>query len=224
MQSRKKKIMYTVLVAVLLLAMAAVGSSLAILKKSTERRANSFTFGNVKIELKEPEWEKLTEEEKTVYPGRSVKKDPEIKNTGKNALYAYLEITVPRKEVRTVSEDGTGINTAAWHELFTFTADEGNWICLRETVSDDLTGTTFLYAYRHVLEPGSSTGKLFESVTYINVPEGEIAKGTTLKMPVAAYAIQAEEMNVALSDGDDDATVKAKLLEAFEAFTEQSGK
>ena len=90
--------------------MAALGITQALLVKNTEQRANNFTFGNIKIDMTEPEWEKLTPDKKVVYPDRVVKKDPQVQNTGNTALYAYIEVKTPRALVRTVSEDGTVIN------------------------------------------------------------------------------------------------------------------
>ena len=48
----------------------------ALLVKNTEQRANNFTFGNIKIDMTEPEWEKLTPDKKVVYPEQGCKKGP----------------------------------------------------------------------------------------------------------------------------------------------------
>lgn len=220
MKNIKKKRIITMIVLGLLIIMAAVGITLAVLKKNSEQRANNFTFGNVKIELREPEWEELDPKDKIVYPGRTVKKDPFITNTGGKALYAYIEVKIPRAWVRTVSEDGSTIYPAAWQNLFEFEHDS-SWTCISEEISADNAYTVQLYAFTKedgVLEPGEWTTELFQEVTYANVLEGEIEKNTVLEMPIAAYAIQAEKLN------ESGATTEEKMRDAFAKYRTETGK
>ncbi len=211
MQNRnKKRILIVVALLLLLTAFSAVGFSLAVLTQHTENRANNFTFGNVDIDLKEPEWDKLKPEDKVVYPGRTIVKDPYIENTGAHDLYAYIEVSVPKKTVRTVETNAEGkevISAAAPRKLFSFELNVG-WTCIKTTDSSDY--VTYLYAYTaKVLAPGESTNTLFDSVTYINMLEGEIPMDTVLEMPVNAYAIQSGYLN------EQGETIEAKMTDAF---------
>ena len=202
----------------LIVVMAALGITQALLVKNTEQRANNFTFGNIKIDMTEPEWEKLTPDKKVVYPDRVVKKDPQVQNTGNTALYAYIEVKTPRALVRTVSEDGMVINDKQWQDLFTYDVKEG-WSCIQETISSDNTYTVRTYAYtKGILNPEESTGTLFDEVKYANVLEGELAKGTVLEMPVAAYAVQAEYLDVSAGN------VEEVMKEAFGKYKAEMEK
>lgn len=210
MQNRNKKKILIVAAVLLLAASSAIGVSLAVLTQHTENRANNFTFGSVDIDLKEPEWDKLTPEDKTVYPGRTIVKDPYIENTGAHDLYAYIEVRVPKKTVRTVETNAEGkevIADAALQELFGFAPNTG-WTLIEK--ADSETYTAYLYAYtERVLVPGACTNTLFDSVTYINMLEGEIPMGTVLEMPVNAYAIQSGYLN------EEGETIADKMKDAF---------
>lgn len=212
----KNKILIIFASSLLVIAMIAAGISLAMLSQNTENRANNFTFGNVSIDLSEPEWDELAPEEKIVYPGRTISKDPIITNTGENDLYAYIEVSVPKKTVRTVKEENGKevIVEAELLELFSFNANDGWTLITRDDSSEDY--TTYLYAYTaEVLSPNKSTNALFDEVTYVNMLEGEIPMGTVLEMPIKAYAIQSEYLN---EQGD---SIEDKMTDAFNKYKDE---
>lgn len=212
----KNKILIIFASSLLVIAMIAAGISLAMLSQNTENRANNFTFGNVSIDLSEPEWDELAPEEKIVYPGRTISKDPIITNTGENDLYAYIEVSVPKKTVRTVKEENgkEAIVEAELLELFSFNANDGWTLISRDDSSEDY--TTYLYAYTaEVLSPNKSTNALFDEVTYVNMLEGEIPMGTVLEMPINAYAIQSEYLN---EQGD---SIEDKMTDAFNKYKDE---
>lgn len=212
----KNKIFIIFASSLLVIAMIAAGISLAMLSQNTENRANNFTFGNVSIDLSEPEWDELAPEERIVYPGRTISKDPIITNTGENDLYAYIEVSVPKKTVRTVKEENGRevIVEAELLELFSFNANDGWTLITRDDSSEDY--TTYLYAYTaEVLSPNKSTNALFDEVTYVNMLEGEIPMGTVLEMPINAYAIQSEYLN---EQGD---SIEDKMTDAFNKYKDE---
>lgn len=212
----KNKILIIFASSLLVIAMIAAGISLAMLSQNTENRANNFTFGNVSIALSEPEWDELAPEERIVYPGRTISKDPIITNTGENDLYAYIEVSVPKKTVRTVKEENgkEAIVEAELLELFRFNANDGWTLITRDDSSEDY--TTYLYAYTaEVLSPNESTNALFDEVTYVNMLEGEIPMGTVLEMPINAYAIQSEYLN---EQGD---SIEDKMTDAFNKYKDE---
>lgn len=214
MQNTKKKRFIIIVSSVCLMLVAAVaGISLATLTVGTEKRANVFTFGNVDIDLEEPQWDDLDSQDKIVYPGKTVTKDPKVKNTGKNDLYAYIEVKVPKKEVRTVkTENGKDtIQEAALQELFSYDVSS-DWT----VIDSDKSGAeynVYLYAYtKGVLEHDSVTSPLFNEVKYIDILEGEIEMDTVIEMPITAYAIQAEYLN------ESGADLKEKMTDAFNKY------
>lgn len=214
MQNTKKKRFIIIAATVcLMIAAAAAGISLATLTADTEKRANVFTFGNVDIDLEEPDWEELDPEDKIVYPGKTVTKDPSVKNTGKNDLYAYIEVKIPKREVRTVkTENGEDtIQEAALQELFSYEVSP-DWT----EIDSDKSGAeynVYLYAYtKGVLEHDSVTSPLFNEVKYIDILEGEIEMDTVIEMPITAYAIQSEYLK---ESGED---LKEKMTDAFNKY------
>ena len=108
----KKKILILTL-CIALLAVAAVGGTLAYFT-DTEEVTNTFTVGNVKIELLESQLlradditdaaiiadaegyaDYLAQAGKNILPGISVKKAPYIRNTGSNNAYVRLRVLIP---------------------------------------------------------------------------------------------------------------------------------
>jgi predicted ribosomally synthesized peptide with SipW-like signal peptide len=108
----KKKILILTL-CIALLAVAAVGGTLAYFT-DTEEVTNTFTVGNVKIELLESQLLRaegitdaaiaadaegyaayLAQAGKNILPGISVKKAPYIRNTGSNNAYVRLRMLIP---------------------------------------------------------------------------------------------------------------------------------
>lgn len=213
----KKRNVFVIVLVLLLLVSASLGVSFAYLTRSLESRGNNFTFSNVSIDLIEEKWDSLTPEDKVVYPNKSVVKDPKVKNTGENDLYVYIEVKVPRGNIKTVNPDET-VNDALWTNLLTFDVNSG-WELIEKSVSDDGAYENRLYAYTDsVLKPNEVTNTLFDKVTFVNMLEGEIEKGSEFEMPVAAYAIQSDYLD---EQGD---TVKDKMASAFEKYKAETQK
>ena len=89
----KKKILTLGLVAALS-ATAAIGGTLAYFTDTADA-TNTFTVGNVNIELTEPGWDKVKEDKKNenVYPGQILDKDPTVTNTGANPCFIRMGVT-----------------------------------------------------------------------------------------------------------------------------------
>lgn len=217
MSIKKKGIIISVF-ALLLALSSTLGISAAYLAKSIESRANNFTFSNASIDLVEEKWDKLTPEDKIVYPEKRVIKDPKIINTGENDIYVYLEIQIPRANIRTVNKDEM-VNEASWQNLLTFEVNSG-WELIDSYASDDERFYIELYAYtKCVLSPSEETNTLFDNVTFVNMLEGEIRKGSEFEMPIAAYAIQSDYL-----DTPQGSTVKDIMSEAFESYKAEEAK
>lgn len=86
----KKKIISIALV-VAMIAIIAAGSFAYF--TDTDKADNTFTVGNVKIELTEPNWETQGKiDADTVYAGEALAKDPTVENTGKNPCFVRVKV------------------------------------------------------------------------------------------------------------------------------------
>lgn len=87
----KKKSILVAAIAVMLVAALVVGGTLAYFTDKTETVKNTFTVGNVAIDLKEPSWKE--NESHTLLPGASYAKDPTITvKEGSQDAYVFLKL------------------------------------------------------------------------------------------------------------------------------------
>lgn len=87
----KKKIVTLSLIAAL--AVTAIGGTLAYFV-DTDSKTNTFTVGNVDIELTEPKWDDAgSKDAPEVYPGEALAKDPTVENIGKNPCFVRVSVT-----------------------------------------------------------------------------------------------------------------------------------
>lgn len=156
---------------------------------------NTFTVGKIALELEEPGWE----EQELITPGQKIKKDPQIVNTGLNSEFVFLEVSIPYKNVMTAAADGTK-EKAGEKELFIYTVNQG-WTELGTGEKNPNEGTiTHRYVYGTSQEctpllKDERTPALFESVTFINVVEGQGLEEGTQNVTVNAYGIQTTDIN-----------------------------
>lgn len=178
-----------------------IGGTMAYLTDS-ENVVNEFTVGNVDIDVEENAW--IEENGKNIEPMKVIPKDPKIINVGKNAAYAFLEVSIPVKNVITANEAGEML-PAADLELFTFEATE-KWTLIKKEQVEGY--QVYTYAYNEVLAPQTTSTALFNEVTFINVVSGAL-DNENLNIPVKGYAIQTT------STGGDGATVVDQAKIAF---------
>lgn len=86
----KKKITAAALV-LALLTLTVIGGTMAYFT-DTKDVTNTFTMGNVKIELSETEWDKTADH--TLMPGKVYAKNPTIENTGTEDAYLFLDVNL----------------------------------------------------------------------------------------------------------------------------------
>lgn len=120
--SRKQKVLI-LSISCLLLAGAA-GVTLAYNKSTTEKRENTFTIGNVTTEI----------EEELEVNGTSIEKKPSVKNTGANACYIRMRVTISPEDI---------VEITGWNEKWTKESDG-------------------FYYYKDKVEPGKSTEPIFQ--------------------------------------------------------------
>lgn len=190
------------------LCLASIGGVSAYLT-DFDKADNQFTVGKVSIDLDEPGFK--PEEQTKIEPGKDVKKDPQIKNTGVNDAFVYLEVSIPMAEVEAASEDGTRLGKRE-QELFSFQTPT-NWtkLCSKKTGDNQV----YVYAYNEVLKPEQTTNTLFDSVKFLNIIEGQIDE-KNLSIPIRAYAIQTSYT------GGDSASVVDQARTAYEKYVNQN--
>ncbi len=176
----KKKIIAISLCAAMA-ATAAIGGTLAYFTDSAEK-TNTFTVGNVDIDLTEPNWiEAGSVDADTVYPGEPLAKDPTIENIGANPCFVRIKVT-------------------GWDCL----GDAGN-ITYRTDYVDSKLGDNWVlhsdgyFYYTEVLEVGRTTDALFDQIV---IPSGlENGNATTeYDLVVTAEAVQAQGAKTSWSD------------------------
>lgn len=210
--------------------LGAVAGTGAYLTHQTSQTVNTFAVGQLEAELTEPEWDKLPDEAKVLYPGKTVAKDPTACNAAESttAAYMYLQVEIPRASVRTYTiaetakadgsdetnqepTSGAGVldNGGEPHtvDLVSFQPNDG-WSLLEETETEET--HTFIYAYESAIAPGAQTPPLFDCVTYANVVEGDLPQGTAVDIICRLTAIQSDYVADANTPQDVWAAVMGK--------------
>lgn len=183
----------SITIAAVLIALLAIGSAIAFFTDK-DNKTNDFTVGNISIQLTEPNWN--ADNGKDLTPNKTISKDPQIINDGPNDAFVFLQVKVPVANVKTAAADGS-LQQAKSQDLFTYTVNE-NWTEVSKESSAD--STTYVYAYvgadgtMKTLAPGKTTNALFDSVTFLNLVEGQIDEGTKISVDAAAYGIQTTDL------------------------------
>lgn len=185
-----------------------VGGTFAYLT-DYDQTVNQFTVGKVTIDLEEPNWK--PEENTKIVPTQVIKKDPQIKNTGKNDAFVYLEVSVPMANV--IAADPAGNRTPQKkQELLSYKKNDGWTQMDTRTVGDN---QVYTYVYNKILEPLQTTSTLFDTVTFANVIEGQLDT-RILEMPIRAYAIQTE------NTGGSETDIVKKAIVAYDKYVNQN--
>lgn len=150
----KKSKIAAIITAGCLAATALVGGTLALFTSVTPEVKNTFTVGDVKIDLTEPKWN--PDDAKNLQPGASVDKNPMITNTGKGDGYIVMQVT--------------GMTEMA-KQGFSAVYDSTNWVLVDNDGNklDVPEGSALVDGYyvynKGAVEAGETTKPLFESVT-----------------------------------------------------------
>lgn len=172
----KKKILALALVVVLAVT-AVTGATLAYFT-DTKEATNTFTVGNVKIELTEPKWK---EDAKNVYPGQVLDKDPTVKNNGANPCYVRVKVE--------------GLDKLGKGDALKIALKTGG----KDGISSDWAlHTDGYYYYTKVLAVGETTDALFDQIVIptalTNIGGTEHTKAYNIN--VTAYAVQSQGSNL----------------------------
>lgn len=192
--NRKKMI----ITAVVLLLLVVAGGILAYFT-DTDTETNTFTIGNVKIDLVEDNWNATSAQ--GILPGTEVSKDPKVSNVGTAGAYMFLKVQEP-------CYGGTPVFK------FNDEDDEVNegWVPVgNERVCESNTGVstaTTIYAYGSSsamteVTANSSTGTLFDSVILDSTLDktaltalvgGDFDDPQAINIVVDAYGIQKDNV------------------------------
>ena len=187
-------------------AIIAVGTATSFFT-DRDGASNIFTVGNIDISLEEPNWD--PESGKDMTPMKEVAKDPMVVNEGANDAYVFVQVTVPKALVATAGKDGTH-EEAAIRELFSYDVNRG-WTQVKKEEEDEKTVYTYGYTEddgtMKALAKASRTDPVFDSVTLINLIEGQM-DSSELRIEVDALAIQTRDI------GKADPEAVLKLMEA----------
>ena len=179
-KSNRKKL---VAVALLLCLVLLIGGISAYFTDKTETLSNTYTIGNIEIELTEPGW--VAANAQGIMPGDVLVKDPTVQNTGSSDAYVFVKVSIPTGTV-----DGT-----ADTELFTLVNSNNQdgvnagWVQVSRTAE---TGkVTYVYAYSSGTELApNGTATLFNKVRFVNPRNAATTTLTNGSIDVTAYAIQ----------------------------------
>lgn len=182
-----------IVICIAVVLMLIIGSALAYFTDA-DSETNSFTVGNISLDLTEPGWN--PEKGKNIIPNQTIAKDPQITNDGANDAFVFMSVEVPMATVKTANADGT-VNAAASKELFSYDVND-SWTMVKKTT--ETSSVTYVYAYvgadgnMKALKPGSTTQPVFDSVTFVNAIEGQL-DNKTLTIDVSSMGIQANDLN-----------------------------
>ena len=168
----KKKITAIALV-VCLVAVAIVGGSLAYFT-DTDDATNTFTVGNVSIDLTEENWIGGGTVMPQVYPGEVLAKDPVVTNTGANPCFVRIKV------------EGLGCLDPASDIVYLTGEEEGGlgagW---------ELNAVDNYFYYNQALAVGAETTALFDSIQIPTDLENG-APFNSFDVVVTAEAVQAD--------------------------------
>lgn len=191
-----------------MIGILAAGGTIAYLT-DFDSTVNEFTVGKVEIGLEEPAWN--PEENTKTEPSTVIPKDPKITNKGVNDAFVYLEVSIPMANVVIADVNGNRLEKKE-RELFEFTPG-ADWTRLSLTTVGS--SRVYTFAYNKVLKAGQTTSTLFDTVTFINIVEGQLDT-QQFQIPVRAYAIQTE------NTGGDQGSIPDQAARAFEKYVNQN--
>lgn len=160
---KNKKLVITLL-SILLVLIVAVGGTLAYLTTTTKEETNVFTGrDDIRARLTEPNWEE--DEALKLVPGKTIKKDPMITNTGQSDEYVALRLTF-------LYGDGTEMSDTDLLRLLNLVEIDwsSKWILCDEAMSVDGAGEItavsqpLIFYYNEDLSSGKISDPIFSSI------------------------------------------------------------
>lgn len=238
----RKKVIIAVAALALLCASILVIRGINAYLTDRETVANTFTVGEVTIDALEPNYPgNGSDETEDVLPLEEIKKDPCIKNTGKNRIVVFEQVDIPMANVIITDHKGNRIPRMNV-ELFGFRVKEiedesgynsyhdDKWVELseqylnadnEEVAAEEAVKCRRIYGHNTVLEEDETTVPVFDVVRLANVVEGQI-DNSVQTINITAYAIQADNIAGITSANWKETMDKDKLVEIFNVYMNQS--
>ena len=159
--------------ALCMVAAIAITGTIAYFTDEAEK-TNTFTIGNVDIELSEPNWDANgSKEAPEVYPGEALAKDPTITNKGENPCFVRINVT--------------GLDCLGDAGMITYKTDY-----VADKLGDNwVEHTDGYFYYTKPLAVGTKTDALFDQIV---IPTGVTNGNGELEYDVivSAQAVQAQ--------------------------------
>jgi len=174
MQGSKKTRMTTIL-AIALVAVLAIGGSLAYLATLTQEIPNAFSFAeNIKARLDEPNWD--PDDAQNLIPGYEVRKDPMVTNVSNNEVdeFTAIRVSFTDGDGNLLSNTATNVDyVGRLLRILDISWNTTDWELLN---SADQGKAEQIWIYKNKLVPGETTPALFDSVTIKSVWDGSETK------------------------------------------------
>ena len=160
---RNRKLVITTLSLVFVLLVTA-GGTFAYLAATTKEETNVFTGSdNIRARLTEPNWEK--DEALRLVPGKTVRKDPMITNTGQSDVYVAIQLTFQYEDGMIMS----GTDLLRLIKLLDITWSDKWKTCsgsILKDASGNITDITqpLIFYYNEDLSPGEISDPIFSSI------------------------------------------------------------
>ncbi len=233
----RKKLIIAVITAILLCLAVLLITGINAYMTDMENEANIFTIGEIMIDTLEPNYPgNGTDATEDLIPLQEVRKDPCLKNTGKNRAIAFQQIDIPMADVITADDDGTRFPQANV-EVFGFRTMDGDynshhskWVEISETyLNDENEEVTAeiadkvrrIYGYNTVIEEDEITDPVFDVVMMSNIVEGYVDNSVS-GILVTTYAIQADNITDITNENWNEVMDADTLSEIFNVYMAQS--
>lgn len=182
-----KKKMITLSLVLALAATAIIGGTLAYFTDN-EEVTNTFTVGNVDIELTETEWKAPA----TAVPGDTYAKNPVVNNIGKNDAWVRVDVTISDAAAFTAAAADKNVTDLA--TIFK-NHDESKWT--RADITADTTNDTLTYSYYYKTVVTAGTGTTDAIFTAVEIPNAfdnsDMEEIGDFTITIEAHAIQVSE-------------------------------
>lgn len=211
----KRKHVIPVVVALALVAILAIGTTLALLSATSNTKTNTFVAGEAEIELREPLWDDdpftdetalgIDEEDlgetlaENIVPGDVIPKNPTVKNTGN--VEVWIAVVLDYQVYDETEDDMVSIPKPTY---LTPNFDTTNWI--------QDTNDANIYYYKYTVTADAKTTALFSNVTFALTAE-EIAD---IDIVATAYAIQSKNVDAG-TVGATAGNLPALFFDTFDA-------
>ena len=209
-----KKKTFAVFVALILVISAVIGGTLAWLQAESEEVVNTFTFGDINIDLNETDVDGEGGTKTNAYkliPGELAVKDPKVTvEKGSEECYVFVKVTETNNTL------GTG-------KVIEYTVDAANW----KLVSEDKENNIYIYVYTNntaaaAVVDASASAVVTKSVLAEILDSDNTKTGKHIEVNSALTKEDIEEM-AASTDAETGAEIAAKYPEIrFDACAVQS--